>query len=72
VFFSLPSYTWEEVKCTLPLLNCLKRLPSEYLSELSVALLKKQCMREHKTRKFEVKQYMEEVSDVKDGNGASD
>ena len=72
VFFSLPSHVRDEVWYTLPLLDCLKRLPSEYLSELSVALLKRQCILKLKDRIFEVKQYMEEVSDGKDGNGASE
>jgi hypothetical protein len=72
VFFLLPSFPEDEVKCTIPLLDCLKRLPSEYLSELSVALLRKQCIYRFVDRRFEVEQYMEKVSDVKDGNGASD
>jgi hypothetical protein len=65
VFFALPNYPQDEVQCTLSLLGCLKRLPSEYLSELSVALLRKQYFINSMNRRFEVEQYMEKVPDVK-------
>lgn len=71
VFFSLPYYEQDEVKCTVSLLDCLKRLPSEYLSELSVALLIKQCLAHFKDRTFVIEKYMEKVPDVKSAIGAS-
>lgn len=61
VFYRMAYYS-NSIKESSVLLDCLKELPADFTSELSLALMIRNDVSRFGTRKFEVQNYIEEVT----------